>query len=247
MSTNRPAANSTGSDGQDSGHSSRFFSDSRLHGFSDAVFALSATLLVVTLEVPGSYQELLDAVSGFPAFAIGFGMLVMIWYQHRRFFHLYPLADVWTIVINSVLLFVVLLYVYPLKLLTEVFAERYLGATHEIIAEMGQDEIRGLFVIFGLGFAAVYASFGGLHFRAWQQREDLGLDQLARFDLRHEVMDFMMIALIGVLSVFVALLGLGLGWGFPGWLFLLTPVVTIGHQMLISGRRKQIIAARDAA
>jgi uncharacterized membrane protein len=241
-----PETGSTGSDEKEHGQPRRFFSDSRLHGFSDAVFALSATLLVVTLEVPGSYQELLDAVSGFPAFAIGFGMLVIIWYQHRRFFHLYPLADVWTVVINSVLLFVVLLYVYPLKLLTEVFAERFLGATHDVISGMGQDEIRGLFVIFGLGFSAVYASFGALHFRAWQQREDLGLDQLARFDLRHEVLDFAMIALIGGLSVLVALLGLGLGWGFPGWLFLLTPLVTIGHQMLISGRRREIIAARDA-
>ena len=246
MSTNRPATGSTGSDEQQSGQTRRFFSDSRLHGFSDAVFALSATLLVVTLEVPRNYQELLDAVSGFPAFAIGFGMLVMVWYQHRRFFHLYPLADVWTVVINSVLLFVVLLYVYPLKLLTEVFAERFLGATHDVIAGMSHDETRGLFVIFGLGFSAVYAAFGALHFRAWQQRDDLDLDLLARFDLRHEVLDFAMIALIGVLSVFVALLGLGLGWGFPGWLFLLTPVVTIGHQMLISGRRKEIIAASNA-
>jgi uncharacterized membrane protein len=218
-------------------------SDSRLHGFSDAVFALSATLLVVTLEVPRNYDELLEAVAGFPAFAIGFGMLVLVWYQHRRIFNLYPLTDVWTIAVNSVLLFIVLLYVYPLKLLTEVFAERFLGAERNVMADMGTDEVRGLFIIFGIGFAGVYAAFSGLLIRARQQQDLLGLSRLERFDLRHEIIDFLMIAAIGVLSALAATASIGLAWGFPGWLFLLTPVSTIVHQVVIAPRRKMLLAA----
>jgi hypothetical protein len=67
--------------------------------------------------VPGSYAELLTAVAGFPAFASAFGLLIVLWYQHRLFFRAYPLAEAWTVAVN-LLLFVVLLYVYPLKLLT---------------------------------------------------------------------------------------------------------------------------------
>lgn len=100
----------------------------RLQGFSDAVFALSATLLIVTLEVPDSYDALLEAFAGIPAFALSFAMLVYIWYEYSQFFTAYPLADGWTVMINSLLLFIVLIYVYPLRLLTEVVAERFLGA-----------------------------------------------------------------------------------------------------------------------
>ena len=215
-------------------------SDSRLHGFSDAVFALSATLLVVTLEVPRTYDELLDAVAGFPAFSIGFGMLVLIWYQHRRIFNLYALADVWSIAVNSVLLFIVLLYVYPLKLLTEVFAERFLGAEQNVMADMGTDEVRGLFIIFGIGFAGVYAAFSGLLIRAWQQRDLLKLSPLERFDVRHEIFDFLMIAAVGLISTLAATASIGLSWGFPGWLYLLTPIITVVHQMVIAPRRRII-------
>ncbi len=48
-------------------------------------------------------------------FACCFALLVWIWYEHNAFFRRYGLQDAYTILLNSVLLFVVLLYVYPLK------------------------------------------------------------------------------------------------------------------------------------
>jgi hypothetical protein len=88
---------------------------SRVEGFSDAVFAFALTLLVVSLEVPRSFQELTAAMSGFLAFAACFAIFVWIWYEHYAFFRKYGLHDSVTIALNSVLLFVVLFYVYPLK------------------------------------------------------------------------------------------------------------------------------------
>src|ERR1051325_7541003 len=89
----------------------------RLEGFSDAVFAFAVTLLVVSLEVPHTFEELLDAMRGFAAFGISFAILFQVWFHHYRYFRRYGLQDTATVILNGALLFVVLFYVYPLKFL----------------------------------------------------------------------------------------------------------------------------------
>jgi hypothetical protein len=66
---------------------------SRLEGLSDAVFAFAVTLLVVSLEVPKTFDELLVVLRGFFAFAVCFSILFWVWYDHYRFFRRYGLAD----------------------------------------------------------------------------------------------------------------------------------------------------------
>src|SRR5687767_11027627 len=90
---------------------------SRLEAFSDAVFAFALTLLVVSLDVPTSYAELMKLIAGFVPFAASFSLLTWIWYEHNLFFRKYGLQDAWTATLNAALLFVVLFYVYPLKFL----------------------------------------------------------------------------------------------------------------------------------
>ncbi len=61
----------------------------RLEGFSDAVFGFALTLLVVSLEVPRTYAELMDTMRGFGAFAVCFAVVAWIWYEHNLFFRRY--------------------------------------------------------------------------------------------------------------------------------------------------------------
>ncbi len=126
----------------------------RIEAFSDAVFAFAVTLLVVSLEVPRSAQDLFVAVRGFVAFGICFAFLVAFWIEHARFFKHYPLNDARTVTLNMLLLFVLLLYVYPLKFLFSMLADSLLWRL-PTPGIHSADEVSALMVIYGLGFLAL--------------------------------------------------------------------------------------------
>jgi uncharacterized membrane protein len=57
---------------------------SRIEGLSDGVFAFAVTLLVVSLEVPKTFAELMYAMRGFGAFAISFTLIFIVMGKRRR-------------------------------------------------------------------------------------------------------------------------------------------------------------------
>ena len=110
------------------GERKRDYEIQRIETFSDGVFAFAVTLLIVSLEVPKSFEELLVSMRGFFAFGISFAVLVSIWTEQHRFFRNYGMEDGWTITLNGALLFIVLFYTYPLKFLfTLMFRDRFMG------------------------------------------------------------------------------------------------------------------------
>lgn len=90
---------------------------SRLEGLTDAVFALAMTLLVVSLEVPKSFAQLAEAFYQAPVFLACFAILFYCWHAHFQFHRRYGMEDPLTLFYNAILLFLVALYVYPLKFL----------------------------------------------------------------------------------------------------------------------------------
>src|ERR1043165_2361166 len=80
----------------------------RIEAFSDAVFAFAITLLIMSLEVPHDYQELVEGLSFAFPFGICFGIMFVIWYQQNLFFRRYGLHDMKTLILNAILMFFVL-------------------------------------------------------------------------------------------------------------------------------------------
>jgi uncharacterized membrane protein len=201
----------------------------RLEGFTDAVFAFAVTLLVVSLEVPKTYPELLVAMHGFLAFGICFAVLTNVWYQHYRFFRRYALENPWVVFLNCVLLFFVLFYVYPLKFL---FAAMF-GSS-----ETSASETRALFTIWSLGYAAVFGVFTLLYLHAWRIRAQLELTRLEAMRTLASLLDQLAMVFIALLSTALART-LPDGYiGIAGYIYFLVPIYfSIAHP--IAGRRER--------
>jgi hypothetical protein len=218
---------------------------SRLEALSDAVFAFAATLLVVSLEVPHTYPQLVANLRGFVAFGLTFAMLVVIWSAHNGFFRRYGLQDGRTVVLNSALLFVVLFYVYPLKFLFSVFVNSFLGMAPEGAeggARIGgMDELSSLMVIYGLGFVAVFACFALLYAHAWSRRSELDLSSAEQIEARVWMRHYLIFVGVGLLSVALAWARVGIRFGLPGFLYaLLGPLCWWNGEL---GRRRKLSAA----
>ena len=216
----------------------------RVEGFSDAVFAFAVTLLVVSLEVPKTFDELLNTMRGFLAFAISFALLLSVWYEHYKFFRRYGLRDTPTLWLNSALLFVVLLYVYPLKFIFTLVVDQLLGfggATEMIKPSQGPL----LMEIFGAGFVAVQLVFVLLYLRAYSLRTALELDARELLITREQVQSFLLNVSVGLASVVIAILG-GESWvAWSGWIYLLIgPLQTINGFAM--GSRHRNMESNDA-
>lgn len=210
---------------------------SRLEGFSDAVFAFAATLLVVSLEVPRSFADLIAQLTGFLAFAITFAALVAIWTVHKAFYRRFAMTDGWTVFLNSALLFVVLFYVFPLKFLTESFFFAVVGIGRTEITLAGPHELQQLFMLYGAGFGAIFLCITLLYFHAWCRRAELQLDAESAWQAAMLARHYLLFVLVSLLSILVAALGWGLGFGLSGFAyFLLGPLCYL--QAVLSERRR---------
>jgi uncharacterized membrane protein len=205
----------------------------RLEGFTDAVFAFAVALLVVSLEVPKTYPELMEAMHGFLAFGICFALLTIVWYEHYRFFRRYGLENLRVVALNCALLFFVLFYVYPLKFLFTAALSR---------AVYSDAEVRMLYSVFAFGFAAVSAVFALLYQYAWQIRAELSLNRLEELRTRHSLTHHLVMLLIGVLSLLLAQLTPSNAIGLTALIYFVIPVyATIAGR--IAGRQERRLSS----
>jgi len=137
----------------------------RLDAFVDAAFAFAVTLLIIAGAEPlRSFDDLLRALAHVPAFAMGFALLTMFWSAHRGFGKLTPVRDGASVMLSLAIVFTVLVYVFPLRLLTETGAGWVSGGLlpgRELIQSL--EDLRGIFVSYGVGFAILAGLFALLH------------------------------------------------------------------------------------
>lgn len=216
----------------------------RLMAFVDAAFAFAVTLLVISLDgVPTSVDGLVEALKGIPAFAASFALLAQIWWTHARFTWRFGLEDGRTIALSLVLVFLVLVYVYPLKILFGTgfswITGGWIPARFQIASVV---DLRVMFMIYGAAWSLLGLTLMALYAHAWSLRARLDLDPAESVQVRLQIVSYAFFPALGALSIVVA----GLiperppPWmiGLPGLvyfgMFLQRPVLAVTRRRLQS-------------
>lgn len=181
----------------------------RVEAFVDAAFAFAVTLLVVSVgSVPGSVEELINAMRGVPAFAASFIIIALIWQEHRQWSQRFGLEDGYTIRLSLALVFIVLLYVYPLRMM---FTMAFGGMSGGLLMEhavtiQGADEVRALYIIYAVGYGLVALILAQLNRYALRRADALDLSARERVHTQTVIRIWWIMAVMALLSLLLALL-----------------------------------------
>jgi uncharacterized membrane protein len=198
---------------------------SRLETFSDAVFAFSLTLVIVSLEVPKSFNELYETMKGTASFAICFIVLFMIWNQQNLFFRRYGMKGAYITTLNACLLFMVMIYAYPLKFLFFLMfsSNVYMlnGHPHPMIYASQQPT---LMLIYGTGFTVIYILFFLMYLYAEKKGELLELKPYELFITRTVKWANFILIIIGLMAITLAYILPAADSGNSGLIYILIPI-----------------------
>lgn len=198
---------------------------SRVENLSDIIFAMVLTLAALQ-SIPTTFDELAGLWRGALSIGFCFILILLIWRTHYIFFRRYGLDDGWVTMLNALLLFLVLIYIYPLKFMTDFVVNYFTGnfaGNAEIDAVLSLVQVPWLYAIYGGFFGAVYTVFALLYAHALRRGEALELSPAERSWTRFEVefaigtvaLSLFVIALAFALPVFIAPFA-GAAFGFMG-------------------------------
>jgi len=190
----------------------------RLEAFVDAAFAFAVTMLVISLDaIPDSISGMLQALKGVPAFAASFAQIMLFWSAHATWSRRFGVDDRGSTQLSLVLVFLVLVYVYPLKILFGSFFAWVSGGWLPQVAVIRTlADLQGMFTMYGLAFGSLSLLMAALNRHALRTLVSPPLDEAEREQTRREIVRWLFSALVAAGSIVFAML---LSERGPNWMF----------------------------
>ena len=236
----------------DNGFRIRGGQPTRTDAFVDAAFAFAVTLLVIAIgHVPASVGDLVQALRGVPAFAASFFVIARFWQSHRHWSRRYGIEDDYGTRLSLALVFIVLVYVYPLRMVAELTLA---GISGGVLAESPIEitsiaELRTLYAVFGIGYTLTATLFLLLHRHALARADALALSASERIRTETLCARWRWVIIVALASTLLGLvLPMGRGESVPldsapGLLYIL---VYVGFRVLAKREQRQLTATERA-
>ncbi|HOX82129.1 MAG TPA: TMEM175 family protein [Chryseolinea sp.] len=226
----------------------------RLENFSDAVFALAITLLLISTTPPNNFEQIKRFLWDLIPFCMCIALILLIWFEHFIFFFRYGMRNGKIVMLNTLFLVIVLFYVYPLKFLTKLFLfiPGYLFNQENLLTELkgmisGRD-VGDLMIIYGLGATGVFSVLALMYRNAFQNADALELNEIERFDTRMSIRANVLMGSVPLVSVLMAIIfqnsmysGMIAGFTY----FLYTPIMILHGRKVDKAREKILKGSVD--
>jgi len=206
----------------------------RLETFTDAAFAFAVTMLVIGGgdSIPNDFADMTAAMKQVPAFAASFANILLFWYAHHVWSRRYGLDDLGAALWSFALVFVVLVYIYPLKAL-------YSGALHSFsggylesyFAFNSIDDVRTMFIIFGSAYIALSAVLVMLNRHALSKSQELELNELELYETKSTLRHWVINMIVPALSIGLALTVSDRWLGLAGFVYGIFGIVLPWHSI----------------
>ncbi len=226
--------------------------NTRVEALSDGVFAIATALLVVSSSIPETFSELMQFIQDFLPFAVCIVLLMLIWYQHYLFFIRYGFKDPKIVSVNTLLLLLILFYIYPLKFLFTVLYDMFSALMFNNQAKLNYlfteviqlQDAPTLMVIYAIGASSIFLTLAWMYRIAYQRRSQLKLTTIEVFDTRHSMQYNVVMSLIPILSGIISQLPIqpDLAFSISGWVYMLYPAVMIPYSNHKKKQRKNLLA-----
>lgn len=179
----------------------------RIEVFVDAAFAFAVTMLVISFDrIPESFDEIIIAIKTIPAFAVAVVQLVWIWHAHSQWSERYGLRDGRTVMLSTALLVVMLIYMYPMRIMFAGFfwwiSDGYLAWPFQLESI---DQVASMFVFLGCGLLTICLIFFLMYRHAISKMYELRLNEYELYKSQTSAIAWIGSGGICVISILFAL------------------------------------------